>query len=333
MPGAGELLSYRSRKKAPRTPSTRIEFTLQESSANNPAKNVKQSRPALLLALGAVAGLAVAAWGLVGESATTGFPGDAIARVNDTVIREADFERLVAAVLQDMRTPDEAAARKRVLDRMIEEELLIQRALDLGLIHLDRKVRADLTASVITSVVSDIKASNPGEQELETFYNENKDYFTRPGRMMARQIFFRVTPKGKPVPEAGPGQSRAEKARARLVAGDAFASVKDELGDFEISPLPAAMLPAAKTREYLGPTLLRTLSELEVGAWSEPVRSGTGIHVAQVVEREPARTPPLAAIREQVVIDWRRRQGDIALRTYLDELRMRANVEIADSFE
>ena len=52
-----------------------------------------------------------------------------------------------------------------------------------------------------------------------------------------------------------------------------------------------------------------------------------------VVEREPARTPPLAAIREQVVIDWRRRQGDIALRTYLDELRMRANVEIADSFE
>jgi len=235
--------------------------------------------------------------------------------------------------LQDMRTPDEAAARKRVLDRMIEEELLIQRALDLGLIHLDRKVRADLTASVITSVVSDIKASNPGEQELETFYNENKDYFTRPGRMMARQIFFRVTPKGKPVPEAGPGQSRAEKARARLVAGDAFASVKDELGDFEISPLPAAMLPAAKTREYLGPTMLRTLSELEVGAWSEPVRSGTGIHVAQVVEREPARTPPLATIREQVVIDWRRRQGDIALRTYLDELRTRANVEIADSFE
>jgi hypothetical protein len=63
------------------------------------------------------------------------------------------------------------------------------------------------------------------------------------------------------------------------------------------------------------------------------VRSGTGIHVAQVVEREPARTPPLAAIREQVVIDWRRRQGDIALRTYLDELRTRANVEIADSFE
>lgn len=290
-------------------------------------------RSTLLLALGAAAGLALAAWGLVGEASSSGLPADAIARVNDTVIRTDDFERLVAAVLQDMRTPDEDSARKRVLDRMIEEELLIQRALDLGLIHLDRKVRADLTSSVITSVVSDIKDTDPGEDELEAFFEENKDYFTRPGRMLARQIFFRVTPEGKPLPEAGSAQTRAERARARLVAGEGFDAVKADLGDFEISPLPAAMLPAAKIREYLGPTVLRTLAELEVGGWSQPVRSGTGIHVAQLVEREPARTPPFADIREQVVIDWRRRQGDLALRTYLDELRARASIEIADSFE
>ncbi len=73
---------------------------MQESSADHPAKNVKPSRPTLLLALGAVAGLAVAAWGLVGESATTGFPSDALARVYDKAIREADFERLVDALLQ-----------------------------------------------------------------------------------------------------------------------------------------------------------------------------------------------------------------------------------------
>ena len=290
-------------------------------------------RSVRLLALGSAAGLLLAGWGLVGDAATSRLPGDAVARVNDTVIRQDDFERLVAAVLQDMRNPDEEMARKRVLDRMIEEELLIQRALDLGLIHLDRKVRADLTSSVITSVVSDIKNIEPTRDELATFFEENKGYFTRPGRMLARQIFFRVTPEGRPEPEAGSAQSRAERAQARLISGDEFAAVKDELGDFEISPLPAAMLPAAKLREYLGPTLLRTLAELEIGEWSAPVRSGTGIHVVQVVDREPHEVPPLAEIEEQVMIDWRRRQGDLALRNYLDELRARATVEIAEGFE
>lgn len=290
-------------------------------------------RSTRLLALGAVAGLALAAWGLIGEASSNRLPREAVARVNDTLILNDDFQRLVAAVVQDMRTPDEDKARQRVLDRMIEEELLIQRALDLGLIHLDRKVRADLTSSVIASVVGDIRDSEPEDGELEAFFEENRDYFTRPGRMLARQIFFRVTPQGQPVPEKGSAQSRAERARARLVAGDDFESVKTDLGDFEISPLPAAMLPAAKLREYLGPTLARTLGELEVGEWSEPVRSGTGIHVVQLVDREPPQTPRLESIREQVVIDWRRRQGDLALRNYLDELRARASIEIADGFE
>lgn len=290
-------------------------------------------RGAWLLAFGAAAGLALAAWGLLGEAAGGGLPEGTIARVNDTLLREDDFERLVAAVLEDMRTPDETKARKRVLDRMIEEELLIQRALDLGLVHLDRKVRADLTSSMITSVIADIKDRQADDAELEAFYADNIEYFVRPGRIHARQLFFRVAPQGKETHAAGSAEVRAREAFERLEAGEAFESVKSELGDFEISPIPAAMLPAAKLREYTGPTLLRTISELEPGAWSEPVRSGMGWHVAQLVEREAPETLPLAQIRDQVEVDWRRREGDRALRDYLDELRARAAIEIAETFE
>lgn len=290
-------------------------------------------RSALLLAIGASAGLALATWGLLGDVASARLPDGAIARVNGTVIRSEDFERLVAAVLQDMRTPDESKARERVLERMIDEELLIQRALDLGLIHLDRKVRADLTSSVIASVVNDVKGLEPDASELEEFYEANKEYFTRPGRLRAQQIFFRVTPRGGENPEAGGAQERAEKASARLAAGEDVARVKAELGDFEISPIPATMLPAAKLRDYLGPTLLRTIADLGIGQWSGPVRSGMGIHLVQLVARERATTPPLSEIKEQVRVDWRRRQGDRALRSYLDELRVRAEIEVAKEFE
>jgi hypothetical protein len=145
---------------------------LTDPSHNSTQPTNRPSRSALLLAIGATTGLALAAWGLLENSASARLPSGAVARVNGTVVRSEDFERLVAAVLQDMRTPDEEKARTRVLERMIDEELLIQRALDLGLIHLDRKVRADLTSSVIASVVNDVKGLEPSAEELERFFAE-----------------------------------------------------------------------------------------------------------------------------------------------------------------
>ena len=290
-------------------------------------------RSARLLGIGAAVGLALAAWGLLGEASRSGLAPGAIARVNGTVLRTDDFNRLVAAVVEDMRTPDEAKARKRVLDRMIEEELLVQRALDLGLVHLDRKVRADLTSSVITSVVADLQDLVPREEQIEKFYADNRDYFVRPGRIFARQVFFRVAGNGKAAHPQGRAEQRARAAYERLVEGDAFETVKQELGDFEISPIPATRLPATKLREYTGPTLLRSIIELEIGAWTEPVRSGMGFLVAQLVDRDAPESPPLAEIRDLVVVDWRRREGDRALRDYLDELRARADIEIAEDFD
>jgi len=47
------------------------------------------------------------------------------------------------------------------------------------------------------------------------------------------------------------------------------------------------------------------------------------------VEREREYAPPLAEIEEQVRAEWVRRQGERALREYLDELRRRADVRSA----
>jgi parvulin-like peptidyl-prolyl isomerase len=298
------------------------------TSPASPQPSSGQSKRATwLLALGATAGLALAAWGLLGDAASARLPEGSVARVNGTDLRLDDFERLVAAVIKDMRTPDVERARKRVLDRMIEEELLIQRALDLGLVHLDRKVRAELTSSVIASVVNDVAGQVASPRDLEEFYDENKEYFTRPGRLRARRLYFRDA--GAP----GSALVRAESALARLANGDAYETVRAELGDSEISPIPNAMLPATKLREYVGPTLLRTIDSLEVGQWSKPSVSGSAVSLVQLVDREDAVTPVLAEIRDQVEVDWRRRLGDTALRDYLDELRDRAKVEIAEGFE
>jgi len=280
-------------------------------------------RPLLLLALGAAAGVLLAAWSLIGTDRRA-LPDGVVASVNGNFIYEDAYGRLVAGLDADTRSEMTPELRRRVLDRMIDEELLVQRGLELGLAESDRRVRADITQAMIRSVVLEAEDEPPPEDGVQAFFEEERAFFTQPGRIRVRQVFFRVrAPADEPAVRA-----RAEAARARLLAGEPIDQVSREDGDSEVSPVPDAPLPPTKLREYVGPTALRAVMELGAGEISEPVRSGTGVHVFQVVEREDPRVPPYEEIREQVKAEFVRRAGDRALRRYLDDLRDRAEVEV-----
>ena len=285
-------------------------------------------RPLAWLAAGAVAGVAAAAFGLIGTDARrAGLPSGAIASVNGTLLYADDYTRLVEGVESDTREPAGPELRRRVLDRMIEEELLVQRGVELGLVESDRRVRADITQAMIQSIVVETEDEQASEDELRRFYAEEAGFFTQPGRVRVGQVFFRVAG----VADEAALLARAGDAQRRLQAGEPLEHVRAELGDPEVSPIPDAMLPPAKLREYVGPTALRAVMELAPGAISAPVRSGMGLHVFQLIEREEARVPPFEEVVEQVRAEWVRRAGDRALRGYLDDLRKNARVQTLET--
>jgi len=284
----------------------------------------RSSRATLLLALGAALGLGLAAFGLIrpGESLKLGLLGDSVATVNGVSIRAGDHGRLVAGLERDTREQASSEMRERVLDRMIDEELLVQRALDLGLAQVDRRVRANLVSAMITSVTADVDATDPDEDELREFFEQERDFFTQPGRVRVSQVFFRV----RGADGDAEVEPKASLAAQRLRAGEALESVRAELGDDEISPIPDAALPPQKLLEYLGPTATRAALELDAGGVSDPVRSGTGYHVLKMIAREPARVPDYESVADLARAEWARRQGDRALRGYLDDLRSQAEI-------
>jgi len=280
-----------------------------------------------LLAAGAALGVILAALGLVrsGRGDAGGLPAIAVARVNGELIRADDYQRVLSGLAQDKRNPIDDAQRKQILDRLIDEELLVQRGLELGLARHDGKIRKDLTAAVIDSIVAEFADTQPGDKELEAFYEQNRAFFAGPGRVRVRQVFCRV-----PIsPDAPMAFDRAQQAAQRLRNGEDFDAVRTALGDPEMAPLPDAPLPLPKLVDYLGPTASRVATGLDIGQVSEPVRSSTGYHVLQVLDRVPDSGPPFADVKAQVEAEFRRRAGERALRAYLDELRSRADIAVA----
>ena len=284
------------------------------------------SRPGTaLLALGAATGVLIAAAGLVGHAGTggRGLPAGAVARVNGQLITADEYGRVVAGLAADRRDGVDAEMRRQVLGRLIDEELLVERGLELGLARRDARVRKDLTAAVIDTVVAASADPEPSPADVEAFSRERPDLLRRPGRLRVRQVWCRAATAADDAP------ARAREAAERWRHGEAFDAVRDAVGDAELAPLPDALLPPAKLLDYLGPTALRAALALAPGTVSDPVRSRTGYHVLQVVERRDDDDVPPAELRAELVAELRRRRGERALRAYLDGLRRRGDVETA----
>jgi parvulin-like peptidyl-prolyl isomerase len=295
--------------------------------ADLPEAMTAPRRGVVLLAVGAAAGIGVAFSGLAARARdrVAALPAGAVALVNGQPILAADYERVLTALAGDRRSGVAAPEdRARVLDRLIDETLLVQRGLELGLPWRDDKIRKDLAAAVVDAVVAGGGGPAPAAGALEAFYATHRDFFRRPGRLRVRRIWCRVGSAG----EDAPARVRAEQASARLRAGEDFVAVRAGLGDEEVLVLPDTPLPPAKLLDYLGPTALRAALALAPGAVSDPARAQGGYHVLQVVEREGDVVPALADIYDEVREEFRRRAGEDTLRQYLDDLRRRAAIEI-----
>ena len=284
-------------------------------------------RGAWLLLVGAGMGLAIASFGLLEPRFDpAALPDDAAAVVGERKIRRVDYERVLSGVAGDLRSPVDDAMRRRVLDRMIDEELLVQRALSLGLAGIDRRVRGELTSSMIDSIVSEVDGTEPDADDVAKHYEENVDFFTRPGRLQVERLYF--SPRRDAEDPRGPATERAAAALARLRAGDAPDVVERDLAEQQVSPVPNTLLPPSKVRDYVGPSLLTELMQLETGVWSEPVEANGSYHILRVIDREPPVIPALAEIESLVRQDLKRRRGDDALRAYLESLRSETSISI-----
>jgi len=266
--------------------------------------------------LGLVLGLLAVVASVLTPSSSNVTDVQVVAIVNGTPIGREKYLAYLRALSTDKKDAIRSEDSEYILQRIIEEELLVQRGVEAGLLESDKRTRAALVNAVISMATTAAEAKAPSDKELDAFFQANIGYFSASRRLRVRQMVI-----------AGEDTAgKADEAYKRLVHGDDFATVELEYGSDVALSVPDSLLPPAKLREYLGPTFLQLLSDQEAGFVSQPRAVDNGYRIVQLVEVEAGESPTLERVRAQVEAEYTRQAGDRALRDYLDWLKDRADI-------
>lgn len=269
---------------------------------------IPRTRSRLWLAAGAAVGLLLAGNGLLRHD-DRALPAGVVAMVGDVPITSEEYARALAAVAGDRKGAIDRGLQQHVLDRLIDEELLVQAALANGMALRDPLLRGQIASAMIDAVIGEKKT--PTEAELRAHFDTHKEVFARNGRVRIEALWF----------SGASARKRAEDARTRLVAGEVVA------GDTPALVVPSGLLPQIKLADYLGPTVAAAVAVLPVSGVSDPIASDGGAWVVRLVERKDGEIPSFESVRDLVAADLRRTLDDEALRRWLE--RRRKSIHVA----
>ena len=271
----------------------------------------------MLLAIGAAAGLAAALWGALGPPARDRVGNDVIATVNGVAIDRADYERALGSLVADKRSPLTPADSARVLANLVDEQLLVERGLDLGLGEQDIAVRKALIDAMIQFAVAGAAAREPDDGELRRYYAERPQLVQSDAELRVRVVSF-------PSRDA----ARVEAMRQALLGGATFDAASRDAGAEPVA-VPDTLLPPGKLADYAGPAVRDAALAMTAGDVAGPLDVGGVPSFVLLVERTTPAAPPFEQVRDVVAEEWRRRQSEAALAQYIASLRRSAVIDYA----
>ena len=236
------------------------------------------------------------------------------AKIEDRLIPLERYEMQLVGLANDKRSPLTNEDREYVLERMIEEELLIKRAIDLGMLENNPMARGTIVQQMIKNIISEGSRTEPEEKELIKFFEENIGFFTKANRLRVRQVYFSQVDFGDKVLE------EAKSAFTRLLDGETFEKVALSGSDSALK-VPDTLMNLSKVREYIGPSLMKEAQLLKPGQFSAPKKVSGGYKIIYLADREDAEKPQYSNIRSSVLSEFLKRRDDKSLRAYLDNLK------------
>ncbi|MEO8726437.1 MAG: peptidyl-prolyl cis-trans isomerase [Acidobacteriaceae bacterium] len=298
-----------------------------------------------------------------------------IARVNSQIISRSELQTSREQVHQELEkdkapASDIAKKEKDTLRDLIDQQLLIQKADDLGVTadaevikRLDQ-MRKDmgldsmealekaataqgvnfedyklqmknriLTERVISDEVGRHVAITPAE--IEQFYNRHKQEFDQPEQVALSEILISTAKSAKNPSEDESQRALQAEAKAKAVYDKLKAGAKwEDLAKADSSGETAAQggqLGGYK-RGQLAPEIESKVFGLKPGQFTEPIHTKQGFLLLKVDQHVAAGVPPLKDVQTEVQNAIYSQKMEPALREYLTKLREDAYIEVRPGY-
>ena len=231
----------------------------------------------------------------------------AIARVGEKEISRQKFEEIIK-VLDDQSKSELTLEKKNLIrERLIDEELLIQRAIELDLVRNDSLVKGNVIQTMFQYIINSNELTEPSEAELREYFSKEKNYFSSGRRYKLKNYTFR-------------NLNDAETAINLLNQSDLESFLKLVETESAID-LPNVFLTPQKIRDYLGPKVLDELPSLEKGGFSNIFEINEVPSIVICIDILLDNNPKFEEIAEQIKNKFIRDREDSLVKEYIENLR------------
>ncbi|MFZ0979119.1 MAG: peptidylprolyl isomerase [Candidatus Acidiferrales bacterium] len=297
-----------------------------------------------------------------------------VARVNNQIITLSDYEKAAQGLAEEVRqdcqncAPDQLAAeikdrQKNLLRDMIDQQLLIERAKDMGIdVETELVKRLDevrkennlatmddlekavekqgivwedykqqmknglLTQKVIQQEVGG--RMDIGPDEIKKYYDAHKQDFVRAEQVALSEIL--LSTEGKTPEEIAAIKTKADDLHKRVVNGDDFAELAKRHSEGSTAQDGGEL--GLYERDQLASQLADAVFKLDKNGITDVIQTRTGFEILKVNEHYQAGLQPLEKVSDQITNIIYKQKMDPAMRSYLAELREESYVTVKPGF-
>jgi len=214
------------------------------------------------------------------------------------VVTQGQIEHMEAQFKRTWQRPPTEQELKGLVENQVRDEISYREATAMGLDRDDAAIRRRMRLKLETLNEDIAAAMSPTDQDLQTFLEQHRDAFFEEPRASFRQVFLNPDRRGAKI------DTDARNLLAQLQAAGPDANLSGFGDTLVMVPGNLPLSSVSEIGRIFGEQFGRTIVELEPGQWLGPVRSGYGLHLVLVTERQPGRMPELTEVRDRVEREW-----------------------------
>ena len=251
-----------------------------------------------------------------------------LAEVNGEKITVADFNKELADVPQNYR---EALMKnkQRLLDELVLRELLYQEALkqeldkDAEVLEVLERTKKKLMAQKL--VIDIANQTELTDEELENYYEANKDMFQDQEQIEASHILVKVN-NPKDEAEAKAAKAEIDEIAEKIKNGEDFAELAKQHSQCPSSAKGGNL--GYFPRGSMVPEFENAAFDLRVGEVSEPVKTDFGYHIIKLNAKKAARKKPYEEVKDEAGNKLLREKRKQAIDQYTGKLKENAKITV-----